>query len=156
MKPKFYDCLKYWRVIRQWVKVRYKLNQSDLDMLLFLYSEEYFKRSDFEKFDNILTWDERRFDGLLSRGFIEKYRKEYGRQPAVYRLSYSCKRMIYSIYQKLSGEDIPENKTNNPMFHRRVSFTDKVFRNYISKLNAERKAARISPTEQEQHLSPEL
>lgn len=157
-KPKFYDCLKYWKVIRQWVKVRYGLNQADLDMLLFLYTESYFKKNDFNNFNNILSWDVSRFDRMLRDGWIERYRKaeKSKNQVAVYTLSYKCKRMIYSIYQKLSGEEIPENKTNNPMYHRNVSFTNKVYRNYISTINAQRKAARINSKELGQHLSPEL
>ena len=47
MKSNTDDYLKYWKVIRQYVKVKYELTQSDLDMLLFLYSEKYFDRAKF-------------------------------------------------------------------------------------------------------------
>ena len=57
MKSNTDDYLKYWRVIRQFVKVKYNLSQSDLDILLFLYSEKYFDRGKFDEFDNILGWD---------------------------------------------------------------------------------------------------
>ena len=36
------DYMKYWRVIRYFVKRKYGLNTEELDMLFFLYSEEYF------------------------------------------------------------------------------------------------------------------
>ena len=39
-----HDYLKYWRVIRYWVKAKYGLSTPDLDMLLFLYSEEMFNK----------------------------------------------------------------------------------------------------------------
>ena len=42
MKLKVNDCLKYWRVIRYFVKQKYGLTTGDLDMLLFLYSEDIF------------------------------------------------------------------------------------------------------------------
>ena len=42
MKSNQEDYLKYWRVIRQFTKIKYGLTQSDLDMLFFLYSEKYF------------------------------------------------------------------------------------------------------------------
>jgi hypothetical protein len=152
MKPKFYDCLKYWKVIRQWVKSRYNLNQADLDMLLFLYTEEYFTRSKFEEFDNIMTWDKKRFHRLMNDGWIEKFRDKSIAQTALYTTSYKCKRMIYNIYEKMSGEDIPENKTNSPLFARNVGFADKVYRNFIIGMNKERRKVRL----QEQRPSPEL
>ena len=56
MKSNRSDYLKYWRVIRQYVKVRYGLNQADLDMLLFLYSEKYFGKDKFQEFNELLSW----------------------------------------------------------------------------------------------------
>ena len=41
------DYLKYWRVIRYFIKSKYGLTQEDLDMLLFLKSEDYFDRDKF-------------------------------------------------------------------------------------------------------------
>jgi hypothetical protein len=38
------DYLKYWRVIRYYIKNKYGLTQADLDILLFLYSEQYFTK----------------------------------------------------------------------------------------------------------------
>ena len=37
-----HDYLKYWRVVRFWVKATYGIGTPDLDMLLFLYSEQVF------------------------------------------------------------------------------------------------------------------
>jgi len=53
--------------------------------------------------------------------------------------------MITSVYKKLEGEEIPESKSSNPIFLEGANYTDKVYRNYIKKLN---KAIR-----QQQHLS---
>ena len=47
------DYLKYWRVVRYFIKAKYKLTQEDLDMLLFLYSEKYFDKSKFKEFNNL-------------------------------------------------------------------------------------------------------
>jgi hypothetical protein len=147
MKPKFYDCLKYWKVIRQWVKARYELDQADLDMLLFLYTENYFNRAMFQEFNNIISWDTDRFNRLLRENWIEGHRESAHNTRAVYRLTYKSKRMIYSIYQKLSGEDIPTNATNNPMFARNVKYTDKIYRNFIKQMTKDRKEDRISDSE---------
>lgn len=35
------DYLKYWKVIRYFIKAKYKISTGELDMLLFLYSEKY-------------------------------------------------------------------------------------------------------------------
>ena len=50
MKSNTDDYLKYWRVIRQFVKIKYELTQADLDVLLFLYSEKYFDKNKFEEY----------------------------------------------------------------------------------------------------------
>ena len=62
MKLKVNDCLKYWRVIRYFIKQKHGLTTGDLDMLLFLYSEDIFSKEKFEEFDNLLSWDEDRFE----------------------------------------------------------------------------------------------
>ena len=42
-----HDYLKYWRVIRYWVKAKYGIGTPDIDMILFLYSEDYFNKTKF-------------------------------------------------------------------------------------------------------------
>ena len=82
MKSKVNDCLKYWRVIRYFIKAKYGLTTADLDMLLFLYSEDIFSKEKFEEFDNLLSWDEDRFDRLLRDGWIEVFRRRRKKYPA--------------------------------------------------------------------------
>lgn len=65
-----YDYLKYWRVIRYFVQRKYDLSVADLEVLLFLYSERYFSKDKFDEFDELLSWDVKRFDSLLTRGWI--------------------------------------------------------------------------------------
>lgn len=135
MKSNQLDYLKYWRVIRQFVKIKYGLNQADLDMLLFLYSEKYFDRGKFEEFDNLLGWDKQRFENLRQAEWIVVFRKRMGARKAIYQLSIKANRMIQSIYRKLSGEEIPVSSANNKMFAKNVSFSDKVYRNMIFEMN---------------------
>jgi hypothetical protein len=136
--------LKYWRVIRQYVKVRYGLNQADLDMLLFLYSEKYFGKDKFQEFNEILSWDVKRFDRLLADGWIQNFRERRVGQKGLYALSYKANRMIGSIYKKLDGEDIPMTMCNNPMFKKKVDYSDKVYRNFIKGINEETRKSRIT------------
>ena len=130
------DYLKYWRVVRQFVKVKYGLSQADLDILLFLKSEEYFSKDKFDEFDSLISWNVHRFDNLLRDNWIEVFRKRQGKYKGVYTLSQKAKRVTTSIYKKLDGEEIPSSNDGNPMFLKNVSYTDKVYRNFIREMNA--------------------
>ena len=123
------DYLKYWKVIRYYVQAKYGIRSADLDMLLFLYSEKYFGKQQFNDFDKLLSWDINRFNRLLSDGWISVFRKRQGNKKTLYELSYKGKRMISSVYKKLNGEEIPMSESANPMFAKNVSFSDKVYRN---------------------------
>lgn len=152
MKSNIYDCLKYWRVIRQYVKVKYNISQGDLDMLLFLYSEGYFGKDKFREFESLTSWEVNRFDRMLRDGWIENFRQRKGRNKGIYALSFKAKRMITSIYKKLSGEEIPMTGENNPMFRKNVKFTDKVYRNMIQRMNAEIREERTKSRQQHHAL----
>jgi len=141
------DYLKYWRVIRQFIKSKYGLTQADLDMLLFLYSEDYFSKDKFQEFNELLSWDVTRFDRLRRDKWIEVFRKHMGKRKALYTLSYKTKRMIDSLYKKLNGEEIPTSPSKNPMFKRNVKYSDKVYRNFIKEMNAS--------IRQQRHHAPE-
>ncbi len=147
MKSKVDDCLKYWRVIRYFIKKKYGLTTADLDMLLFLYSEEIFSKKKFEEFDNLLAWDGKRFDRLYEEGWIEVFRKRKKTTKSMYSISYKTERVISGIYKKLSGEEIPTSLTGNPMFAKNVCYTDKVYRNMILEMN--------KIIKQQRHRSPE-
>ena len=129
------DYLKYWRVVRQFIKAKHKLSQSDLDILLFLKSEEYFSKDKFKEFDNLISWEKNRFERLRQEGWIEVFRKRMGKRKALYQLSQRGKRVTTSIYKYLNGKEIPTSNDGNPMFLRNVSYTDKVYRNFIIEMN---------------------
>jgi hypothetical protein len=129
------------------------LKQADLDMLLFLYSEKYFKISKFREFEEIIPWDRGRFGRLVKEGWIENFRPGTKGQRALYSLSYKATRMIVSIYKKLNGEEISELYFNNPMFKKNVSYTDKMYREFIKNMNKANRKAKI--TGQLQHHVPE-
>jgi len=138
-----HDYLKYWRVVRFWVKATYNIGTPDLDMLLFLYSEQVFNKSKFEEFNELMSWDEKRFQMLLRDGWIHVWRKKQGKETTLYELTYKAKRMINSVYKKLNGEEIPE--ATNPLFKHDASYMEKVFRNFIKELN--------KTIKQQRHLS---
>lgn len=147
MKSDTEDYLKYWRVIRQWVKVKYNLTQCDLDVLLFLYSEKYFGKDKFDEYERLLGWEMNRFFRLQREGWIEKFRNRVGKRKALYKLPIKTTRMIQSIYRKLNGEEIPVSQSQNKMFAKNVSYTDKRYRDMIIEMNALIK--------QQRHRAPE-
>ena len=135
MRPTSNNYLKYWRVIRYFILKKYKLTTGELDVLLFLYSEKYFSKDKFNEFDELISWDVNRFDKLLRDGWVVVFRKRQGKKKALYEVSYKGRRMLGSMYKKLSGEEIPESPSVNPMFLKNVSYTDKVYRNMIIEMN---------------------
>lgn len=147
MKSNLDDYLKYWRVIRQFAKIKYNLTQCDLDMLLFLYSEKYFGRDKFDEFDTLLGWDTLRFQRLVKAEWIIKFRNQVGKRRALYKLTHKAESMIQSLYRKLSGEEIPTSSVGNKMFQKNVSYTDKVYRNMIIEMNKVIKQQRHQPRE---------
>ena len=147
MKLKVNDCLKYWRVIRYFIKAKYGLTTGDLDMLLFLYSEDIFSKEKFDEFDSLLSWNEARFDGLLRDGWIEVFRKRRKKHKTLYGVTFKTQRVISSVYKKLSGEEIPTSLNNNPVFEKNVKYSDKAYRKMILEMNHLRR--------QQQRLSPE-
>jgi hypothetical protein len=142
-----HDYMKYWRVIRYWAKAKYKVGTPDIDMLLFLYSEQIFNKTKFKEFEECMSWDEPRFHRLLKEDYIQVWRKRKGNETTLYCLSYKGKRMINTIYKKLNGEEIGETPLANPLFRHDASYMDKVYRNMIIEMNVFIK--------QQRHLSPE-
>ncbi len=130
-----HNYLKYWKVVKQFIKTKYGVSTSDLEMLLFLRSEKYFSKEDFDEFNELFHWEKNRFERLKQEGWIDVFRKKTGNRRVLYQLSYKAQRMLTSVYKKLEGEEIPESKSSNPQFLADVSYTDKVHRNYIKKLN---------------------
>ena len=130
------DYMKYWRVIRYFVKRKYNLNTDDLDMLFFLYSEEYFNVDKFKEFNTILSWNRNRFEKLRREGWIDVIKPyKFGGPEALYGLSFKCTKMLDSVYNKLEGGPIPMAKTKNPIFLAQVGYSDKMYRKMIEKMN---------------------
>jgi hypothetical protein len=132
------DYLKYWRVIRQYIKVKYGLTQSDLDMLMFIYTEKYFSKARFDEFSRIVSWDADRFKRLKENGWIESFRKydPHTNTRAIYQISPDGKRVVQSIYRMLKGEEMPITPKYNPMFKNNAKYMSKVYRNSIRELNS--------------------
>lgn len=132
------DYLKYWKVVKQWARAKYKLGTADIEMMLFLYSEGLFTKFQFEEFNEIMSWDKNRFHKMLKDKWIIKWRERQGRESTLYELGFSGKKVCASIYKKLNKEEtIAEDRKNNPMFERSTEYSNKVYRKMIKKMNDE-------------------
>jgi len=128
------DYMKYWRVIRYWVKAKYGLKESELEILFFLKTEPYFNKDKFGEFNNILSWDRNRFDTMLRDGWIVVWRPRKGNVKALYTISHKGKTVVNTVYKKLSGEEL---STSGRMFNVNTIYSDKIYRQMIIKMNAE-------------------
>lgn len=132
--PRF-DFMKYWRAIRYWACRKYEVTPGELDLLFFLYSEMYFDEAKFEEFNNLLPWNRNRLREMIERGWIHIWRQKAHHQRAMYELTQKGRTAITTVYKKLNRQEISEQRTTNPMWYTNVSYADKVYRNFIKKMN---------------------
>lgn len=132
--PEF-DFMKYWRAIRYWACRKYDLKTGDLDMLFFLYSEMYFDKEKFEEFNNLLPWNRNRLREMMEKGWIHIWREKKPHQRELYEITGKARIAITNIYKKINRQEISESRKTCPMWHSNVTYADKVYRNFIKKMN---------------------
>jgi len=57
--------LKHYRIIRKWACKTNKLNDADLELLIYLDALDMFIKDDFKKGTYSYSWDNRRWNRLL-------------------------------------------------------------------------------------------
>lgn len=137
-----HNFMKYYKVIKYWAKRNYNLTEPDLEMLFFLHDERLFKKANFEEYNNIFSWDTKRFYRLLNNGMIHVWRKPLGNEARLYELTRTGKRLITRIYQMMLGnEPIPTSPRRNTIFNMKT-YSDKVYAMAIDKFNQEIKESK--------------
>ena len=129
------DYLKYWRVIKYYYLRKHDMKAADLDMLLFLKSEKYFTKKKFDEFNQLVSWNKKRFTYLLANGWLEVFSKRPRKHETIYKLTYKSQKLLTDIYNKLSGDELSVDPQTNPLFKKNVRYTDKTYRNMIMKMN---------------------
>ena len=129
------NILKYWKVVREWMKAKHGLTQADLDMLLFLYDEGTFRQADLVKFEKLLSWDRKRQQRLMDSGWIALLVARTPKRNTTYRLTIKGKRALTEMYKRLYGEVFDES---NPLYRNDAGYQDKRYRRFIENLNQER------------------
>jgi hypothetical protein len=129
--------LKYWRVVRYYIKRKYGITPAELDMLLYLYDLPYFKKADFNFYNNSMSWDKKRFIEMKRKGLIREWERR-GNKASLFELTALGKSICRSTYKKLLGDEgISEVAHNNPVF-KKQSFSDKMYSEIIKKMNSNR------------------
>lgn len=130
--------LKYWRVVRHYIRRKYDISAAELDMLLYLYDLPYFKKSDFNYYGSVMSWDKKRFIRMKQKNLIREWQRR-GNEASLYELTSLGKTICRQTYKKLLGEEhISEIPHNNPVM-KRETFSDKMYSDIIKKMNATRR-----------------
>jgi len=133
-----YNFLKYLRVVKYYIRKKYKITSSELDMLLYLYDVPFFRKDEFNYYENSMSWDKRRFYRMIQEGYIKEWRSggtKLGKSK-LYELTQKSKTICSNMYKKLMKEElISEDPRSNPIF-KRETYTDKVYKKIIEKMNS--------------------
>jgi len=133
-----HNFLKYWRIVRYYIKRKYEISLMELDMLLYLYDQPIFKKEDFNYYGNTMSWDKKRFYEMISKGLIKEWRpgkEKYGRSK-IYELTHQGKTICSLTYKKLLQEEpISEDPRSNPLY-KNQNYMDKIYKRVISKMNS--------------------
>jgi hypothetical protein len=139
------NLFKYWRPITRYVKEKHKINQADLDMLMFLYAEQYFAQKDFKSFEAAFPWDITRFRRLMKDGWIHEFRKPSHKRAALYCLTMKGKAVMLHMFRKLFGEEtISETYRSLPNYNKRNNHAKVIRRGLAKKINEENRVRRQS------------
>ncbi len=128
------NLLKHYRIIRKWACKTNKLNDADLELLIYLDSLDLFTKQDFKTGTYSYSWDNRRWNRLLKEGWIIVWRKRNRttQKYHIYKVSIKCKQLISRMYRIILGEeDMPTTKLNN-------NYMEKVLITSINNVNKDK------------------
>ncbi len=129
--------MRYWRLIRYYYLKKYNITESELDLLLYVYSEKYFTVTDCQVFMQTFSWSKTRFSILKSKGFIDLHNHAHANSPAIWKITFKGKKLVASLYDKLEGGKISENYQFNRLFLKQAGYAHKTYKNAIRQMNEE-------------------
>ena len=125
---------KYYRIVRKWICKANKINDADLELLIYLEALDLFTKQDFKTGTYSYSWDNRRWNRLLKEGWIIVWRKRNRttQKYHIYKVSIKCKQLISRMYRIILGEeDMPTTKLNN-------NYMEKVLTTSINNVNKDK------------------
>jgi hypothetical protein len=123
--------LKHYRIIRKWACKTCDLKDADLELLIYLDALDHFRKEDFKTGQYSYSWDNRRWNKLLKKGWILvwRHRNRTTQKYNIYKTSFKFKHVLSRMYRIMLGEeDLPDVK-------RKKSYTDKVMSFAITNVN---------------------
>jgi hypothetical protein len=122
------NLLKHYRIIRKWACKNNGLNDSDLELLIYLDCVDLFTIKDFKKGTYSYSWDNRRW----------RNRNRTTQKYNIYKVSFKGKQLIQRMYRiMLNEEDIPTSMRRNKLI-KGNSYTDKVMTQAIYNVNKDK------------------
>jgi len=134
------NLLKHYRIIRKWACKNYDLNDADLELLIYFDCMDLFTREDFKIGTYSYSWDNRRWNRLLKKGWITVWRKHNRttQKYNIYKVSFKCKQLISRMYRIMLGtEDIPTSLHRNKIM-KGQTYMDKVMITSINNVNKDK------------------
>jgi len=134
------NLLKHYRIIRKWACKNYELNDADLELLIYFDCMDLFTREDFKIGTYSYSWDNRRWNRLLKKGWITVWRKHNRttQKYNIYKVSFKCKQLISRMYRIMLGtEDIPTSLHRNKIMKGKT-YMDKVMITSINNVNKDK------------------
>jgi len=137
------DYMKYFKLARHYIQAKYKISLEELEILLYLNSEDYFGRREYAWYANLHSFAQQRMDPLLDKGMIEVFRRKHGSQREIYCLSSLARSVCRAFYKTISGDHLyPENELSNPLFKKNIDKNDIKFKKAMLDLNTATKQLR--------------
>ena len=134
------NLLKHYRIIRKWACKNNDLSDADLELLIYFDCMGHFTKQDFKTGTYSYSWDNRRWNRLLKKGWIIVWRNRNRttQKYNIYEVSFKCKQLISRMYRIMLGEDdIPTSERRNKLIAGN-SYTDKVLTEAIYNVNKDK------------------
>ena len=134
------NLLKHYRIIRKWACKNNGLNDSELELLIYLDCVDLFTIKDFKKGTYSYSWDNRRWNKLIQNNWVVVWRNRNRttQKYNIYKVSFKGKQLIQRIYRiMLNEEDIPTSMRRNKLI-KGNSYTDKVMTQAIYNVNKDK------------------
>jgi len=134
------NLLKHYRIIRKWACRNNDLTDAEIELLIYLDCKDMFTKHDFEIGTYSYSWNNRRWNKLLQKGWttVWRYNNRTTQKYNIYKVSFKCKQLINRMYRIMLGlEDIPLSERRNSIMKGKT-YMDKVLIKSIENVNKDK------------------
>ena len=133
------NLMKHYRIIRKWACKNNDLNDSDLELLIYLDCIDLITIKDFKIGTYAYSWDNRRWNRLIQNDWIVVWRNRNRttQKYNIYKVSFKGKQLISRIYRIMLGQEDINIGSRNKLITG-GSYTDKVMTKAIYNINKDK------------------